>query len=94
MTAEAPANAPASPAAGGRRPLMFYGWYIVIGAVIAMFVSAGVQAYVIGVFFVPMTEDLGWTRTEFTLAQSIGQLFTAGAGFFVGAQIDRRGRAR
>ena len=91
MTAETLANAPPGRAEGGRRPLMFYGWYIVVGAVIAQFVSAGVQAYVIGVFFLPMTEDLGWTRTQFTLAQTIGQLFTAGAGFFVGAQIDRRG---
>ena len=53
--------------------------------------QAGLSAYAGGVFLVPMTEDLGWTRTEFTLAQTVGQLVTGSIGFFIGAHVDRRG---
>ncbi len=74
-----------------RRPRFYYGWYIVSGAVIAQFVSAGIQVYVNGVFLVPMTEALDWTRTDYTFAQTLGQFVSAAAGFYVGVQVDRRG---
>ena len=33
----------------------------------------GKLIYAAGVVFKPMTEDLNWTRTEFTYAQTVGQ---------------------
>ena len=90
----APAEAPAPPADSAKRPRVYFGWYIVAGAFLAQMLQAGLSVYAGGVFLVPMTEDLGWTRTEFTLAQTIGQLVTGAIGFFIGAHVDRRGGRR
>ena len=70
----APAEAPAASADGTKRPRLYFGWYIVAGAFFGQMLQAGLSAYAGGVFLVPMTEDLGWTRTEFTLAQTVGQV--------------------
>ena len=53
--------------------------------------TIGFAAQVIGVFLVPMTEDLGWTRSEFVLASSLGFGVGAIAGIFIGPLIDRYG---
>ena len=87
----APAEAPAASADSTKRPRLYFGWYIVAGAFFGQMLQAGLSAYAGGVFLVPMTEDLGWTRTEFTLAQTVGQLVTGSIGFFIGAHVDRRG---
>ncbi len=82
------ATAAAAPA---RRPLIYYGYWIVGAALVAQFVCAGTQAYTSGIFLQPMTEDLGWTRAEFAYAQTFGRFVTAFAGFFLGVYIDRFG---
>jgi sugar phosphate permease len=73
---------------------MYFGYWIVGAAFVAQFVSVGVQNYVIGVFLKPMTEDLDWSRAEFTAARSLGQVVMAFVGFFIGAHVDRRGGRR
>ncbi len=60
-------------------------------AFIAQFVSIGVISYVLGPFMVPMIEELGWTRAEYTLSRSISQIVMGVAGFFIGAYVDRIG---
>ena len=87
----APAAAPAASADSTKRSRLYFGWYIVAGAFLGQMLQAGLSVYAGGVFLVPMTEDLGWTRTEFTLAQTVGQLVTGTIGFFIGAHVDRRG---
>jgi MFS transporter, OFA family, oxalate/formate antiporter len=78
-----------APSEGGRRPRIYYGYYIVGIAFLAQLISAGSQTYVAGVFLKPMTEDLDWSRTEFTLAQTIGRFIMAFFGIFVGTMLDR-----
>lgn len=78
---------------GRRRPVIFYGYYLVGVAFLAQLISAGSQTYVAGVFLVPMTEDLDWSRFEFTTAQTIGRFVMAFFGIFVGTLVDR-GHAR
>ena len=90
----APAEAPAPSADSAKRPRVYFGWYIVAGAFLAQMLQAGLSVYAGGVFLVPMTEDLDWSRTEFTLAQTLGQLVTGAIGFFIGAHVDRRGGRR
>ena len=80
-----------APAAAGRRPLFFYGYWILVAAFVAQFVAVGTQSHVAGVFFKPMTEELGWTRTEFTYAQTVGRFVMAFVGFFIGVYVDRFG---
>ncbi len=87
-----------APAVGQRAALvparMYYGYWLVGAAFIAQFVAVGSQNYVIGVFLKPMTQDLGWTRSEFTLSRTLGQFIMAFVGLFIGGYVDRNGGRR
>jgi OFA family oxalate/formate antiporter-like MFS transporter len=84
--------APAStPDGRSRRPLIYYGYWIIGAAMVAQFIAVGSQMSVSGAFLKPMTEDLGWTRSEFALAQTVGRFLMAFVGFFIGVYIDRYG---
>ena len=78
-----------APLASKRR--LFYGWRLVAAAFVASFTTAGVQAYVSGAFFIPMSDDLGWTRAQFLYGQTLGQFVMGFFGFFIGAYVDRWG---
>ncbi len=69
----------------------FYGYWIVAAAFVSQFVAMGVFSYVLGPFMMPMIEDLGWTRAEFTLSRSLGQFVMGMTGFLIGAWVDRFG---
>ena len=79
------------PVAPRRRPLVYYGYWLVGVAMLAQFVAVGMQVYVSGVFLKPMTEELGWTRAEFSYAQTVGRFLMAFVGIFVGVYVDRYG---
>jgi MFS transporter, OFA family, oxalate/formate antiporter len=83
------AAAPESRAAA--RPGIYYGYWLVGLALVAQFVATGVQNYVIGAFLTPMTAELGWTRAEYTIPRTLAQVVMAGAGLFIGTQVDRHG---
>jgi sugar phosphate permease len=70
---------------------IYYGWYIVVFAFIASMMSSGVQAYSLGIFVTPMTEDLGWSRTDISLGQTISTAAMGVLGLFIGGFIDNRG---
>ena len=72
-----------------RRP--FYGWYIVGVALVAQFVAVGTQTYSSTVFLKPMTQDLGWTRSEFSAVQTVSTVVMGIVGFGIGMLIDKRG---
>ena len=90
MTQDSTAAATHAPAAAARGGI-YFGWWIVAGAIVAQFVAVALQAQISGVFLRPMTEELGWSRTEFTLATTAGTVLMGLLGFFVGAMVDRRG---
>ncbi len=72
------------------RPI-FYGWYIVMVAFVSTAMSAGIQTYTLGSFLKPMTEDLGWSRTDISLGQTVSTVVSGFVGFAIGPLIDRRG---
>ncbi len=78
-------------AVASKRPAVFYGWYIVGVALVAQFVAAGTQAYASGVFLKPMTDELHWSREQFSAVQTVSTFVTGALGVFIGMQIDRRG---
>lgn len=70
---------------------LYYGYWIVVAGFITQFVAVGMANYVVGSFLIPMTEEFGWNRAEFTAARSIGQIVFATTGFVIGSSIDRYG---
>ena len=73
-----------------KRPA-YYGYWLIVAAFVAQFVAVGVTNYVAGPFLTPMTEELGWTRAEYTIPRSLGGFIMAVTGFFIGAWVDRYG---
>lgn len=73
-----------------RRPI-FYGWWIVVIAMVAQFVSIGTQMFAAGVFLKPMTADLGWSRESFSAVQTLSSALGGIVGVFIGGMLDRRG---
>src|SRR5688500_10141268 len=53
--------------------------------------GAGIQAYAHGTFVGPMTEDLGWSRTDISLGQTVSTGVMGVIGLFIGGLLDRRG---
>ena len=78
-------------AVGAKEGRIFYGWLIVLGAFLAMFTTSAVTSNSQSVFLMPMTQDLGWSRADFTWGQTIGTFFTSAAGFIVGSYVDAKG---
>jgi len=72
-------------------PRFFYGWWIVLGAGVATFVSSAFGGVLQSVVLRPMTTEFGWTRTEFTFANTVASILAAFSGLVVGSLIDRRG---
>ena len=75
----------------GKRGGIFWGWWIVIGAVVGQFTAMGAGAAIAGVFLRPMTGDLGWTAAEYTLGGSAAVAVGGFVGFVIGPYIDRYG---
>ncbi len=70
---------------------VFYGWAIVIAALVASFGSVPVFGPVLGVFIVPMQEDLGWSRATISLGFTIGSMTGSVTTFIIGSLLDRYG---
>jgi MFS family permease len=69
---------------------IFRGWVITAYGAVALMLAG---PYVFGVFLRPMTEELGWSRGDFALANTVSVFMGGVVGFFVGPIVDgRRGR--
>jgi len=89
-----PTSAPLDAPSEAKAPRFFYGYYLVGAAFVAQLVSIGMSTYVLGPFLKPMTDELLWTRSEFTLARTVGQCVMALTGFFIGTHVDKHGGRR
>ena len=70
------------------RPRIYYGYYLVGVAFVAQFIATGMYSYVLGSFMEPMTQELGWSRADFTLTRTIGQMVMAVVGIYIGSRVD------
>ena len=70
---------------------LHYGWWIVIGSALLMFVTIGVGYYGLAVFLRPLQEENGWSNA--TVSGATGMFFVVGglAGFAIGPGVDRNG---
>ncbi|MDA0302487.1 MAG: hypothetical protein O2822_08160, partial [Chloroflexi bacterium] len=69
------------------RGRIFHGWYITAYGAVALMLAG---PYVFGIFLRPMTEELGWSRGDFALANTVSVFMGGVAGFFVGPIVDGR----
>jgi MFS family permease len=67
---------------------IFYGYYLVGVAFAAQFISTGMYSYVLGSFMDPMISELNWSRADFTLTRTIGQMVMALVGIYIGSRVD------
>lgn len=86
---ERPARLPLPTQVFGRQ--FYYGWYIVAVAFVSSMMSMGITAYSMGVFLKPMTEELGWSRTDISLGQTLTTFVTGILGVAIGRRMDVRG---
>ena len=68
----------------------FYGWVIVGVAFVGAGIGSGVSIWGASVFVLPMTEELGWSRTTFFAAFTVRALVVALAAPAVGPLLDTR----
>ena len=70
---------------------LYYGWWIVLGAILCNFAFLSVSQSAIGVFTLPMVDDLGWKVWQYTLGPSIAIGTGAFSSIVVGSILDKRG---
>jgi MFS family permease len=68
----------------------FRDWWIVV-ACLGCQIGMGVGGYIFPVFLKPVVDDLGWSRTDYALANPIMSTTVALAGPLVGWMSDQRG---
>ena len=75
------------------RPGVYYGWLIVATTFwMAIFTGGGRTGF--GVFVIPMSEELSWSRGTISLAAALGALISGVSQPFVGRLYDRLGGRR
>jgi MFS family permease len=65
-------------------------WWVVL-ACLGCQIGMGAGGYIFPVFLKPVVEDLGWSRTDYALANPIMSTTVALVGPLVGWAVDRRG---
>ena len=73
---------------------VFYGWVVLAVSVVAMFGTGPGQSHLVGLFFTPIAEEIGLTRTSVAIAYGGATLFAAFLLPRVGRLVDRFGPAR
>jgi MFS family permease len=73
---------------------LYFGYWIILAGFLTQFIAVGMTNYVVGSFMIPMTDEFGWSRAEFSASRSIGQIVLAATGFLIGGYIDQFGGRR
>ena len=68
----------------------FYGWVIAGVAFVGSGLGSGVSIWGASVFVLPMTEELGWSRTEFFAAFAVRAVVVGVTAPVVGPWLDTR----
>ena len=72
-------------------PSFFYGWIIVIVVFIGDFMASGVGPFNVPLFFKPMTDSMGWSLTQLTVALTAQAIAGMVISPLVGPLLDRYG---
>ena len=74
-----------------KKPLIFYGWWIVITAVLLNIFQGGILFYGFTLVLDPMTEEMRWTKTQVTIVFPIMGAAIAVLSPLIGSLFDRIG---
>jgi MFS family permease len=69
---------------------MFYGYWVVAGAWLAMVVSSGAQ-FSLSIFMPALIKDFGWTRTSISAGLTVAMITMPLAGLVAGYLVDKIG---
>lgn len=69
----------------------YYGWAIVATVFIAQFMASGMGGVTIGLFFKPISDDLGWSLTMMTGAVTAASIANMMIAPVIGPMLDRAG---
>ncbi len=72
----------------------YYGWYLLIVAVIGMAIASGVSFWVLGYYVTPLEEEFGWSRTLLQTGISVSFLISGLGSPLAGKVVDRWGPRR
>jgi len=72
----------------------YYGWYLLIAAVIGMAIASGVSFWVLGYYVTPLEQEFGWSRTLLQTGISVSLLVSGLASPLAGKVVDRWGPRR
>jgi len=75
----------------GEKKEIFYGWWIVAGCFILLFLMSGAGFYSFSIFIKPLEEEFGWSRASISLAMSIYFILGGLSGPFVGKWTQTHG---
>jgi MFS family permease len=81
---------PARPGARPGLPRLFYGWIVVAGAFLILFMAYGTQ-YAFGVFFAALVDEFGWSRASLSGVFSLYAFTYAAFALVSGRLTDRWG---
>ncbi len=70
---------------------VYYGWAIVIATFVISFGQVPVFGPVLGVFILPMQQELGWSRATLSLGFTVGSITGSVTTFIIGSLLDRYG---
>ena len=70
---------------------VYYGWAIVIATFVISFGQVPVFGPVLGVFILPMQQELGWSRATLSFGFTVGSITGSVTTFIIGSLLDRYG---
>ncbi|MBS10812.1 MAG: hypothetical protein CME19_04325 [Gemmatimonadetes bacterium] len=75
----------------GSQHRIFYGWWMVGGAILSQFAFLSLSQAGVGVLLLPACRDLGWQTWQFTLGSSIAVSASLLSGTSIGRYVDVHG---